>query len=61
MKRELTREEMIRLIASDYGFSSETTKNIKTEILREVCNSSQPNVHLSRLLELGNPDIYLEN
>jgi hypothetical protein len=61
MKKELTREQMIKLIASDYGFGEEITKKIKTEILRDVCNASQSNVYLKGLLDFGSPDIYLED
>lgn len=40
MQKEL-REEMILLIASDYGCSADITNNLKTQVLKEVCNSSQ--------------------
>lgn len=61
MKKELTREQMILLIASDYGFSQDITNKLKTEILKEVCNSSQPFAYLSNLLKFGKADIYLDN
>jgi hypothetical protein len=60
MKKELTRKQMISLISSDFGFGEETTKKIKTEILKEVCNSSQPHIYLSALLASDCSDIYLE-
>lgn len=60
MKRELTREQMILLIASDYGYGEEITSNLKTKVLKDVCNNSQPHLYLKSLLELANSDIYLE-
>tara|TARA_R110002126_G_C10483197_1_gene502145 strand:- start:4934 stop:5122 length:189 start_codon:yes stop_codon:yes gene_type:complete len=60
MKRKLTREQMIALIASDYGYDLETTNKIKTEILREVCNSYQPYIHLKALLELRDKNIFIK-
>lgn len=59
MKKNLTRKQMIALIASDYGYGPETTNNIKTEILREVCNSFQPKAHLEGLLNNAK-GIYIE-
>lgn len=60
MKKELTRKQMIALIASDYGFGAEITNNLRTEILSEVCKSSHPHIHLKALLEFSNTDIYLD-
>jgi hypothetical protein len=59
MKKELTREQMIALIASDYGYDEETTNKLKTEVLRDVCNSAQSYLYLKNLLDLGSTDIYL--
>ena len=53
MKKELTRKQMIELIASNYGYGPEVTNNIKTEILKEVCESTHPHNHLKALLEFG--------
>ncbi|WP_269684791.1 hypothetical protein [Flavobacterium lacustre] len=61
MKKELTREQMIALIASDYGYGKETTEKLKTEILRDVYNSSQSHLYLKNLLAFGTSDIYLED
>jgi len=60
VKRELNREEMIALIASDYGIGPEITNKLTTEILRNTCNNSQPFNYLKSLLEVSdNREIYL--
>ncbi|WP_418638352.1 hypothetical protein [Winogradskyella sp.] len=59
MKKELTRKQMIALIASDYGFGPERTEELTTQILKEVCDSSQPYAYLSGLLANPSPDMYI--
>ena len=59
MKKKMKREEKIKLISSDYGFSEDITSKLKTEVLRNVCNSSQPHIYLKSLIELNAKDIYL--
>ena len=55
----MTREQMIALIASDYGFGPEITEKLTTQILKEVCDSSQPYAYLSGLLANPSPDMYI--
>ena len=61
MKKNLTREQMIALIASDYGYGPETTNKLTTKVLRDTCKSSQSHIYLKSLLENPNPDIFLVN
>lgn len=53
MRKQLSRKQMIALIASDFGYGPETTINLKTEILRDVCNSPTPFLYLQSFLEAG--------
>ena len=41
---------MIALIASDYGYGPEITKNLTDEVLRDTCNSSTPYLYLKNLI-----------
>jgi len=61
MKKELTREQMIALIASDYGYGREVTNQLKTEVLEAVCNSKTPYLYLKGLLDNVANRIYLDN
>lgn len=40
MKKELTRQELIDIIASDYGYGPAVTEQFSTEVLRRVFYSS---------------------
>jgi len=60
MKKEMTREEMIALIKSDYGFGPEITGRLTTETLKDVCNSNTPYLYLKNLLELVEPKKFLK-
>ncbi|MDD2984600.1 MAG: hypothetical protein PHQ74_14560 [Crocinitomicaceae bacterium] len=59
MKVEMTREQMIALIASDYGFGPETTNRLNTKVLQDTCNSSTPYLYLRYLLNSGDTKIYI--
>lgn len=52
MKKEKTREYLIKIFASDYGHGPEVTAQFTTDELRKAFNSERPYEYIKALIEL---------
>ena len=47
---EMTREQLIKRFASDWGFGPNVTEQFTTDVLRKACKSSSPYLHMKALI-----------